>query len=427
MASAYQFYRFFIPPFADDKQFRVCLFAHARAQAVLHGLRQGIETRQQLIVCTGEAGLGKSRLLHAYLESIDPQQLQAIVLTTLPQTFDDFLMLVSQALAVKQATDDRTAGLVRLRQALRAASTLRRQVVCFIDQAHEWPLDLLAQVLTLAHLEARAEPLLQIVLVGRPALQHALKHPQVRDLTAGCVLCPTLVPFTKQESAAYIQHCLVQSGAQPAAIFTPGAIKSLVAHGQGNPRTLNSLCQRVLQAGAQLQQQPISAATARQVLVGRPRPPLRHWSRQTFVGSLGLGLVLGLTLTGLWYHASQRSPYDAFSPEAQQPAASPPLAPHTVAKPTAPAFPLHAQPVPQQLPGQPAEPGVPHRPLPSSASVGQEAQPLAAPTALPSTPQDVTFPGRKTRDDACLLNMLQGKPCSPVPTPGQPQGAPTRP
>jgi general secretion pathway protein A len=93
--------------------------------------------------------------------------------------------------------------------------------------------------------------------------------PQLSSLQQRPVVQVTLAPLTDEESLEYIRHRLTKVLMPEDAVLSSGALKRLIRAARGNPRALNTLCARLLTAGATRQQKPVSAGMAREVLANR--------------------------------------------------------------------------------------------------------------------------------------------------------------
>ncbi|HEY7493839.1 MAG TPA: AAA family ATPase [Candidatus Tectomicrobia bacterium] len=270
--------------------------------AALQSIINGLEAPQGGVVILGPAGLGKTTLLHAYLDRVHPQQVQAIYISFKDLVFysnislRDILGLMYRAFGLDCPTADLTEMIKHLHQVLLAEHTHGRRVVLLIDQAHIIPVQTLQELLLLARLETAAgEPLLRFVFAGLPTFQQTLNRSVLRQLKKRLATRVTLVPLTSQESLAYLRHRLAK--VQPAATdspFTPGALQRIIRYARGNPRMLHVLCDNALRAGVVRQQQRISPTLAEEVIAelrGKSRPRLVRWGGICTAGLLVAGMV----------------------------------------------------------------------------------------------------------------------------------------
>jgi general secretion pathway protein A len=280
-------------PFSDDLNlaFYFASPSHTRA---LQAMLQAIGTQPGPVGLISQAGLGKTMLLHAYLTTVEPERLQAIYLPAC--ALQDILATLCQHLGCSTPTVSATALRQQLRSALHAVYKAGRQVALILDEAHNLSVATLEQLFLLANLHAIETTCLQIVLVGRPALQQTLSHPALRRFTQHLVLCPPLLPLTQEESHAYIQYRLAQVAQHHEPLFTNGAVQRIIAYAQGNPRVLNDVCARVCIVGELFQERPVTSTTANKVLTRIGKKRQRPLWRVALAGMVSLPLGMGFLL-----------------------------------------------------------------------------------------------------------------------------------
>ena len=277
------------------------LFLSPSHKAALQTLMDGIEERRGFVAIVGEAGLGKTTLLRAYLGSIDQQRVKTISLSGTRLSLRDMLAMLCQAFGLESAIDDLAVMTDRLRRLLIEANTQSQKAVLIIDNAHNLPVQTLWNLRMLSDLmETDAGQLVQIVLMGRTEFEQQCNLPELRQLKQRLIMRSTLSPLTQQESMAYIQHRLAKVALQEDPVFTQRALTQIVKHAKGVPRVLNALCAEVLMAGVVSQRKPISAKIAQGVIAdfeGKRASPRLRWG---FAGSAGLLLLVGLLGTSAY-------------------------------------------------------------------------------------------------------------------------------
>ena len=217
------FYRLKSAPFqiTPDPTF---LFLSTSHKAALDAMTAGIAARQGFVAITGDKGVGKTTLVHAYLARVAPPQLTTIVLWHAPLSFVELLALMARRFAGPMATDDAAPLLVQLQQLLRHESQQGRNVALIIDEAQQLPLETLEQLPLLANLVPSREPPLQIVLVGQPELQQHLQGWGRRRMPPCRVIHATISPMTAAESLAYIRQRVAKVALPGGPIFTQEAL-----------------------------------------------------------------------------------------------------------------------------------------------------------------------------------------------------------
>jgi general secretion pathway protein A len=129
----------------------------------------------------------------------------------------------------------------------------------------------LEQVRLISNLETTREKLIQIVLIGEPALMQVLNSVQLRQMGQRVSVCYEIGPLTLAETAAYIQHRLNAASAEASVRFSREAVREIYQHTGGNPRRINIACSSIMTAALKTQQKEITGGLAQAVIQDRNR------------------------------------------------------------------------------------------------------------------------------------------------------------
>jgi type II secretory pathway predicted ATPase ExeA len=255
------------------------LFLTPSHQLTLQSVVTGIEERQGLLVLYGESGLGKTTLVRSYMERMPQPTLKSVYLAEAALPFAAILKRVYQTLAHDVCTDFTSDMLSALHPILLEEYQQNRNVVLILDNAHTLSHVTLANLGLLVSLEQDNTRLIQVVLLGQPALAAELQQQALQPLQQQVAVCATLPRLTSDESIAYIQHRLAQVTLDDAPLFSAEALYHIVKYAGGIPGLLNMLCVDVLNAGLARAERPISGTTAKSVLIDfRTYAPYRERS-----------------------------------------------------------------------------------------------------------------------------------------------------
>ncbi len=244
------------------------LFLSPTHREALASIIYGVEGRKGFIVIVGEVGLGKTTILRSYLEQVDKKRLRIIYIFNPNAPFSALLDTIEQAVGLDRRPDDEIAARVRrLHELLIEEYRRGRNVVLVVDEAQNMPVETLENLRLLSNLETSKDKLIQITLIGSPELDQLLDRHELRQLKQRTAVRSTLAPLNATESLAYIQYRLKKAGAMPSRVFTKRALRRIVKHAAGIPRTINILCDNALVAGFGYQKKPVTAAIAREVIV----------------------------------------------------------------------------------------------------------------------------------------------------------------
>jgi general secretion pathway protein A len=207
----------------------------------------GVETRQGLMVLTGEPGSGKTTILRYFLEWLQQKHgySTAYIFYTL-LTSEDLLRLILKDFGVP--CEARSKG--ELLTALAGWLLLRHRhgdcPVILIDEAQALTTAALEEVRMLLNLEFGGANLVQIILAGQPLLEQKLHRRKLAELRQRMVCHCQLPLLTLEETAGYIVKRLAWAGSQEPSLFAPETVQEIFRCSNGNPRVINLICEHAL-------------------------------------------------------------------------------------------------------------------------------------------------------------------------------------
>jgi general secretion pathway protein A len=264
-----------------DPQFLYLSPSHKEA---LGSIIYGIEQRKGFVVVLGEVGLGKTTVLRSYLDRRDRQWMTLVYVFNPNLSFHALLETILKALGIDDALQSAHGMVDRLHHRLVEEYQNGRNVVLVVDEAQNMPVETLEQLRVLSNLETATDKLLQIVLVGQPEFAATLGRHELRQLRQRIAVRCTLSPLSERDSEAYIEYRLNRVGATSASVFTRKALRQIVQHARGVPRTLNIVCDNVLVTGLGYRRKPVTGDVVQEVirdlagLEGRTTMPYRRWA-----------------------------------------------------------------------------------------------------------------------------------------------------
>ncbi len=252
------------------------LFLSPSNREALASLIYGVEERRGFVVITGEAGVGKTTILRSYLENADKEHLKIVYLFNPNVSFKGLLKVIFSDLGLNPGTDDVFEMVNRLHQLVIEEYRQGNNVVLFVDEAQNMPVETLENLRMLSNLETSSDKLIQIVLVGQPEFEEMLNQIELRQLKQRVAVRSTISPFTPEESLEYIQQRLTKVSIEKNdPIFTRGALKRIVKRAKGIPRTINILCDNALVTGFGYKKKRVNKRIVKEIvadLQGRRRP-----------------------------------------------------------------------------------------------------------------------------------------------------------
>jgi len=243
------------------------LFLTARHREALSTLEYVLSTAKGITVLIGEAGTGKTTLLHAALASEECRHVDCVYLPNPTLTREEFIELLSVRFGLSAHASRSKAGLLcELEAVLYERRQAGRVTALLIDEAQSLSDELLEEVRLLANTETATEKLLPLVLAGQPELRDRLNEPSLRQLKQRVTLRCEIAPLTRQETASYIAQRIRTVGGDAAKLFTREAVLLIHEHSRGIPRIISVICDNALVSGFALGRQPVDSATVFEVV-----------------------------------------------------------------------------------------------------------------------------------------------------------------
>lgn len=219
----------------------------------------GLSTGKGVTALIGEAGMGKTTLLHAALQSEACRHIRCIYLVNPTLTRQEFVeMLAAQFGLSPQAGRSKATFLNELESSLRERRARGQMTALILDEAQSLSGELLEEIRLLANAETATEKLLSLVLAGQPELRDRLNERELRQLKQRVTLRCQLAPFNQQETAAYMASRIHTAGGDAARLFTREAVMLIHERSRGIARTINVICDNALLTAFGMGKQPVT-------------------------------------------------------------------------------------------------------------------------------------------------------------------------
>lgn len=253
-------------------------YSNAVYQDVLAGLEHGIEARNGFTVVTGEAGTGKTTLLHRLVSSsVDTIEYALIINPRL--SFIPLLRTILKNLGLPSSSTDRATLSEQLDSHLREQFTKGRTVALLFDEAQSLSDEVLEELRLLCNQEIDGATLTSIVLMGQPELEHRLDHSKLRQIKQRITSRRRLTPLQDPDVRLYVASRLEHVGYTGDELFEPAAIERIISWSSGIPRLVNTICDNALLLAYQASERTVTAGMIDGVanhLRLIERPPLAH-------------------------------------------------------------------------------------------------------------------------------------------------------
>jgi general secretion pathway protein A len=254
------------------------LYLSPQHREALGNLKYGVMASRAITLLTGEAGTGKTTVLHSALAEAEGQT-SYVVLSNPTLTRGEFVTWMASTFGLSaDASASKGLWLLELEAVLKERQAKGSITALVIDEAQSLPLDLLEEVRLLSNMETDSEKLLPIVLLGQPELADRLNQPELRQLKQRVALRCELKPFDLDAAARYIGRRITCAGGTPSTVFTRDAVIAVHQAANGIPRTMNVLCDNALLSGFAAAVRPVGRKIIHEVCndfafgVGEPSP-----------------------------------------------------------------------------------------------------------------------------------------------------------
>lgn len=223
------------------------LFLTARYREALSTLQYGLFSAKPITVLIGQAGTGKTTLLHTALQSERCAGVRCVYLNNPTMTRSEFVELLAQRFSLSaHAGESKAALLAELERVLRERRQRSLITALVIDEAQSLSDELLEEIRLLANIESATDKLLPLVLAGQPQLKDRLNDPALMQLKQRVTLRCEVAPFNVHETAAYIAARVRIAGGDATRLFTRDAVMLIHDHSGGIPRTISVMCDNAL-------------------------------------------------------------------------------------------------------------------------------------------------------------------------------------
>jgi general secretion pathway protein A len=262
-----------------DEPFRLTpdpryLFPSGKHREVLAHLRLGISESGGFVCITGDVGTGKTTLVRAFLDQLEPGTAYAYLFNP-PQSPLELLQAINAEFGLPSTATSRKILVDALNAFLLAQRRAGHRVLVVVDEAQALMPEVLEELRLLSNLETATTKLIQIVLFGQPQLAAVLQSADLAQLNQRITLRWHLGPLDARETAAYVRHRLrIAAGGIDSAIFSRRALTLIHRYTSGIPRLINMFCHRCLLAAFGAERRHVTGRTVENVHAEIQRIPL---------------------------------------------------------------------------------------------------------------------------------------------------------
>jgi len=223
------------------------LYLSPNHREAINHLLYGIKERKGFILITGGIGAGKTTICRVLLDQLDKNIKSALILNSFISDIELLKMIIEEfGITTDPEAESKKDYIDALNSFLLENFSNGGNATLLIDEAQNLSRDVLEQLRMLSNLETEREKLIQIVLIGQPELRDIISSPSLRQLNERIVVRYTLMPLEYKDIKGYVEHRLIVAGGLGNLRFSESGYKKLYYFSKGNPRRINSICDRAL-------------------------------------------------------------------------------------------------------------------------------------------------------------------------------------
>ena len=231
----------------------------------LASLYYGIEANRGFMSLIAPPGMGKTTLLFHLLTKFDRTARTAFLFQTQCSS-REFMRFLLAEIGIESDSQDFVRMHEQFNRCLVQEARAGKRFIVVIDEAQNLDASVLETVRLLSDFETPQAKLLQIVLVGQPALADKLASPSLVQLRQRITSVSGLSPLTREETGKFIEHRLQVAGYSGSRLFAPDAQELIAQASEGIPRQINNYCFHALSLACAMRKRTVEIGMVREIL-----------------------------------------------------------------------------------------------------------------------------------------------------------------
>src|SRR5581483_6758791 len=210
-------------------------------------ISSALRSHSGLIVLTGEAGTGKTKLIRLMSTTLE-ERIRFCMCTSPPTSPGELLAVFDDLLVPPERGSEVPPKLDAITEGLRMWAYRKGTTALVLEDAHTLNTTVLDQLSLLLDLNSTFGPLLQIILVGHPELEEKLAAPELRHIQERVAIWSRLAPLRPDEVRTFIHQRYRTARGLRQYLFTAEAIDRIAFHSQAIPARITLLSEGTLMA-----------------------------------------------------------------------------------------------------------------------------------------------------------------------------------
>jgi type II secretory pathway predicted ATPase ExeA len=160
---------------------------------------------------------------------------------------------------------------------LKSSAQCPNGILLLVDDAQGLPARVLDELRLLSNYVRDGQPRVRLAFAGTMSLEERLQLPQLEPLNQRIACRGYLQSLRRDEIEAYVSHHVLRAGRPRQDIFLASALAALAQWCDGNPRTINQVCDHALILAAASGQSTVNGDTIAEALSDIQRIPASLW------------------------------------------------------------------------------------------------------------------------------------------------------
>ncbi|MEM7257438.1 MAG: AAA family ATPase [Pseudomonadota bacterium] len=209
-------------------------------------LQYGMQSGDGIVLISGKAGTGKTTVINSVLNEARQLSNQASVIECVDFDGAQLLSYYARLLGDDSPQQTLTDSIHWITGNLLKQSEQGRHPILVLDEAHHLTDDALTKLTLLANLQKHGAPLVQIFLVGQPAIWEKINQPQHEQLHQRLMATCEIAPLTVDETREYILQNLQAVGWNNKPAIASNVYTEVHRSSLGIRRWINLICSRLM-------------------------------------------------------------------------------------------------------------------------------------------------------------------------------------
>lgn len=250
-------------PFGNAPQIQE-IFVSDSFQKNLNAILYGIQHHKELVVFTGDFGSGKSTFINFVLQHINTQEVKTLYIKNPYGLVNEFYPFLLTKLGERDFSSSYTLQSEQLNRRLSQLARNYKKLVMIIDDAHLIENNSIFENLRLLiNFEHNQRYFIHLILIGHFQLMTNLNTaPQLKHRIYSN---NEVAHLDYKETRDYINHKLKAARGQLEQIFNEDVLIKIYEYTNGNPRSIEKLCEKCLVKGYEKNVNTIDIATLNEV------------------------------------------------------------------------------------------------------------------------------------------------------------------